>query len=150
MRLENSLENDFCAHGSVLYVREEVYMVCVGVCVSTCAHMWVCRHTCLHVCMHMWCACPCVWLHLLMCRDTHVEVSGHPQMLSLPFSLSETLSSLLLYARLAALQAWTFLLSPSLVTWETGLHWDPRHLGYCIWDSVWVPGIWTPVIKLAR
>lgn len=62
-------------------------MVCACVCKHTRAHVWVCRHTCLHVCVHMWCVCLCVWLHLLMCHATHVEVSGQPQMPSLTFSL---------------------------------------------------------------
>lgn len=41
MEVENPLENDFCTHGSLLYVGEGVYMVCVceSVCVSTYAHV---------------------------------------------------------------------------------------------------------------
>lgn len=70
-----------------------------------------------------------------MCRDTHVEVSGHPQMLSLPFSLSET--SLLLYARLSCLASFDIsLLSIScylgdrtaLGSQTLGL----LHLGFCV------------------
>ena len=62
MRLENSLENDFCTHGSVLHVREGVYMMCVGVCVCKhmCTHVSVQAHMPARLCAYVMCMSMCV------------------------------------------------------------------------------------------
>lgn len=58
MRLENSLENDFRTHESVLYVREGMYMVCV------CKHMCTCVSVQAHIpacmCAYVMCMSMCV------------------------------------------------------------------------------------------
>src|SRR4029434_2946457 len=44
----------------------ELWCVCVSVCVGTCVYMWlgICMFVCVCVCL---CACVCTWLRLCVC-----------------------------------------------------------------------------------